>query len=183
MIECPKCGSKGEKSEGTSCRDDKRLLFCGECRHGFNVPRALTLRVTSTGTSGACQTRVVNAATGEPLRGVESARFTHAEVGDTPRLELTLLDFEIDALAEAGATVIRKADGPPALQIHANKRISPAAYENLRSSLAQFRNARILVLEEGMTLFQLIGDRWTPIDPRIVPAPAEVLENEGIRSE
>lgn len=147
----------------------------------------MKLRVTSTGTSGGMQTRIVNAETGETVEGVRSARWAHEDVEDAPVLTLDVIDFEFDAVIDGSNVTVRREQHEqpaPRLMLHSEGRLSPDQIQRLRLHLGDLaaRNAPVTVID-GLDVYQLVEGRWVPLDPRIEPASQLDLARNGITAD
>ena len=143
----------------------------------------MKLKLITSGLAGGAQTQVVNAETGEPVKGVTSVRLVHESVTEIPVLTIELNDFDAEAevLANGGVVVEKPAPYEAPLMIFSERVLCPEAIQHIREILDHpLCTRRMLLFEPGLDVYQSVDGRWVPVRPDTPERSPEVLEAEGI---
>lgn len=148
----------------------------------------MNLQLTNDGVIGR-RPRIVNAETGEMLKGVTSARLELlSDNGYMPVLHLTVDDVAVNvALEDMGAVVVEKTPPFTPLLCTTERHLSAEQRRCLQQSIESFArdtlNKRVIIFEEGMKVYQHVNGRWIPVDPDhphlVEPHALHAWEDDG----
>jgi hypothetical protein len=89
--------------------------------------------------------------------------------GATATISNSNQGFSAQYDADYGLTINLNLRGfSPRLIVDTKKKLSPSSIEHIRSCLEKFRSGsgKFLIIEEGMSVYQLVDGRWQPLDNR-----------------